>query len=173
LIAKVFQRSDSLSSRSEMALAYEECASKSCCSFSTSAAHGADIWCGSLHQCHVDEWPRTTVLNPRSNLAAYTSSIAHKARILWRKMLMRKLRLIFAGAALCGGLTAATAASAMPIAPIQADRTAQVEQVRWVCGPYRCWWRPNYYGGYYGAYAYYPHHRYWRHRYWRRHHHYW
>jgi hypothetical protein len=89
-----------------MALAYEECASKSCCSFSTSAAHGADIWCGSLHQCHVDEWPRTTVLNPRSNLAAYTSSIAHKARILWRKMLMRKLRLIFAGAALCGGLTA-------------------------------------------------------------------
>lgn len=24
-----------------------------------------------------------------------------------------------------------------------------VEKTRWVCGPYRCWWRPNhfYYGG--------------------------
>jgi len=81
---------------------------------------------------------------------------------------MRKLKLIFVAAALCGGLTA-TAASAMPIAPIQEDTAAQVEQVRWVCGPYRCWWRPNYYGGY-GAYAYYPRHRY--HRYWR-HRHYW
>ena len=27
---------------------------------------------------------------------------------------------------------------------------SNVEQVRWVCGPYRCWWRPNYYYGYYG-----------------------
>jgi hypothetical protein len=25
----------------------------------------------------------------------------------------------------------------------------QAEQVRWVCGPFRCWWRPNWYG-YYG-----------------------
>jgi hypothetical protein len=21
----------------------------------------------------------------------------------------------------------------------------QLEQVRWLCGPYRCWWQPNYY----------------------------
>jgi hypothetical protein len=28
--------------------------------------------------------------------------------------------------------------------------SSNVEQVRWVCGPYRCWWRPNYYYGYYG-----------------------
>jgi hypothetical protein len=25
---------------------------------------------------------------------------------------------------------------------------AQVEQVRWVCGPWRCFWRPNYWGFY-------------------------
>ena len=29
-----------------------------------------------------------------------------------------------------------------------------IQNVRWVCGPYRCWWRPNYYahapGYYYG-----------------------
>jgi hypothetical protein len=84
---------------------------------------------------------------------------------------MSKLKLMFTAAALCGGLLS-TAASAMPIAPVQADTAAKVEQVRWVCGPYgRCWWRPNYYGGYYG-YGYYPRHRYWRRHYWR-HHHYW
>ncbi len=79
---------------------------------------------------------------------------------------MSKTKLMIAAAVLCGGLTA-TAASAMPIAPVQADTAKQVDQVRWVCGPHRCWWRPNYYGGYYGAYAYDPRHRYWRHR------HYW
>jgi hypothetical protein len=30
----------------------------------------------------------------------------------------------------------------------------EIQNVRWVCGPYRCWWRPNYYayapGYYYG-----------------------
>jgi hypothetical protein len=39
-----------------------------------------------------------------------------------------------------------------------------IQSVRWVCGPYRCWWRPNYYaygpGYYYGprfyGYAYGP-----------------
>jgi hypothetical protein len=84
---------------------------------------------------------------------------------------MSKTKLMIAAAIFCGGLTA-TAASAMPIAPVQADTAAQVEQVRWVCGSYgRCWWQPNYDGGY-SAYAYYPRHRYWRHHYWR-HHHYW
>jgi hypothetical protein len=81
---------------------------------------------------------------------------------------MRKIKLMFAAAALCGGLTA-SAVSAMPIAPLPEYSTSKIEQVSWVCGPYgRCSWRPNYYG----AYAYYPRHRYWRHRYWR-HHHYW
>jgi hypothetical protein len=84
---------------------------------------------------------------------------------------MLKMKVILATAALCGGLTA-TAASAMPIAPVAAKSGATIEQVRWVCGPYRCWWRPNYYGGYY-SYGYYPrHHYYWRHRYWRHHHRY-
>jgi hypothetical protein len=80
---------------------------------------------------------------------------------------MNKIKLIFATAALCGGLTATTAASAMPIAPVPADSAANVEQVRWVCNPYgRCWWQPNYYG----AYAYYPRHHHRHHHY--RHHHY-
>ena len=79
---------------------------------------------------------------------------------------MSKTKLMIAAAILCGGLTA-TAASAMPIAPVPADTAAKIEQVRWVCDPYgRCWWRPNYYGGY-SAYGYYPRHRYWHH------HHYW
>ena len=57
------------------------------------------------------------------------------------------------------------------------DPATGVEQVRWVCGPYRCFWRPNYYG-YYGPRpfvgGYYGWHRGWhggwgggwRHRYW-------
>jgi hypothetical protein len=69
---------------------------------------------------------------------------------------MRKIALMVAGAALFGAL-AVTAASAAPIAPVATNAVANVEQVRWVCGPYgRCWWRPNYYG----------HHRYWRRHYW-------
>ena len=79
------------------------------------------------------------------------------------------MKVLFAAAAICGGL-ATTAATAMPIAPVATDSAAKIEHVRWVCGAYgRCWWRPNYYGGYYG-YAYAPRPHYWRHRYWRRHH---
>jgi hypothetical protein len=111
------------------------------------------------------EQPRSILVHLTRHIQA--ASCAQSAYTV-EEMPMRKLKLIFVAAALCGGLTA-TAASAMPIAPIQTDTAAQVEQVRWVCGPYRCWWRPNYYGGY-GAYSYYPRHRY--HRYWR-HRHYW
>jgi hypothetical protein len=49
-----------------------------------------------------------------------------------------------------------------------ADQVGQVEQARWVCGPFRCWWRPNYYG-YYGAYRPYGYYRPWGwHRGWHR-----
>lgn len=48
-----------------------------------------------------------------------------------------------------------------------ADQVGQVEQARWVCGAFRCWWRPNYYG-YYGYYGY-RHRPWWRwHRGWYR-----
>ncbi|HME30692.1 MAG TPA: hypothetical protein VKE53_12645 [Pseudolabrys sp.] len=81
---------------------------------------------------------------------------------------MSKLKLIFAGAVLCCAFKT-TAVSAMPIAPVATNVATNAQQVRWVCGPYgRCWWRPNYYYGYYG-YAYAPRPYYWRHRYWRRH----
>ncbi len=85
---------------------------------------------------------------------------------------MSKIKFLFAAAALCGGLTA-TAVSAMPVAPVSANTATNLEQVAWACGRYgRCWWRPNYYDGYY-AYGYYPRHYYWRHHYWRHHHRYW
>ena len=81
---------------------------------------------------------------------------------------MRTIKLMLAAAVLSGGVFA-TAASAMPIAPISSDGVANIEQVRMVCNPYgRCWWRPNHYGGY-GAHAqgfYGPprHHGGWHHR---------
>jgi len=84
---------------------------------------------------------------------------------------MSKIKLIGAAVVLCGGLTA-TAASAMPIAPVPATSGANVEQVRMVCNYHgRCWWRPNYYGGY-RAYGYYPRRHYWRHHHRHHRHHY-
>jgi hypothetical protein len=66
---------------------------------------------------------------------------------------MDKLRIttaafvILAGAGMMAGT-----ASAMPIngkLAATAPATTDAQQVRWVCGPYRCWWRPGgyYYGG--------------------------
>jgi hypothetical protein len=67
---------------------------------------------------------------------------------------------------LAGGiLTLASQAGAMTNAipaglTKSVDQVGQVEQTRLVCGPFRCWWRPNYYG-------YYGYHRpWWRHRGW-------
>ena len=38
----------------------------------------------------------------------------------------------------------APAASAMPLGLAPATPEAQIDAVRWVCGPYRCHWRPDY-----------------------------
>jgi hypothetical protein len=52
---------------------------------------------------------------------------------------------------------ASTSAAALPLSGVpsgfdqavlrDAQPAAQIEQARWVCGPYRCFWRPNYWGG--------------------------
>ena len=59
----------------------------------------------------------------------------------------------FAKIALAGGLflgalaSVENGASAMPFADqsVEAAATAaqRVEKTRWVCSPYRCWWRPG------------------------------
>jgi hypothetical protein len=52
-------------------------------------------------------------------------------------------------------------ASAMPLsglASVATQRVDTVEQVRWACGPYRCWWRP---GPYWGGPYWRPHYGYW------------
>lgn len=57
------------------------------------------------------------------------------------------IKLILGAAVIGGGAFAAsTHAQAMPAprASVLAGATDPVAQVRWVCGPYRCWWRPNY-----------------------------
>jgi hypothetical protein len=53
----------------------------------------------------------------------------------------------------------APAASAMPTSGLAAasnQLAADLQNVAWVCGPYRCWWRPNYWGPYgpYGSGSY-------------------
>lgn len=75
-------------------------------------------------------------------------------------------KLALAGLAALGGVALmAPAASAMPNGmPAAATQASGVENVRWVCGPYRCWWQPP---RFYRPYAYYapprPFYRPWRH----------
>jgi hypothetical protein len=82
------------------------------------------------------------------------------------------MKAVVTGLAALGAVTfGAGPASAMPNGLPQANtitsQSAQVEQVRWVCGPWRCWWRPNWYG----AWAYYGPPPYWRWHRWHRWHH--
>ena len=58
-------------------------------------------------------------------------------------------------AAVLGGLVAASGqASAMPngLSALAQTQASDTQDVRLICGPYRCWWRPGYraYGFYYG-----------------------
>jgi hypothetical protein len=84
---------------------------------------------------------------------------------------------LIAAAALSGIVLASGSASAMPnglsATAVEQAVGSDVQDVRWVCGPVRCWWRPNWYGGY----AYYGPRRVWwgprwrsgwgwRHRWW-------
>ena len=53
-------------------------------------------------------------------------------------------------------------ASAMPangLATAASHVSDSIQDVRWVCGPYRCWWRPGWWGPHY--YGYGGPHRYW------------
>ena len=56
------------------------------------------------------------------------------------------------GVALCGIMSAS--ASAMPMSNVAAAATDLKlgQSVRYVCGKYRCWWRPDYYYGYAPSY---------------------
>ena len=65
---------------------------------------------------------------------------------------MKYLRHSLMAALAFGGLSlGASGALAMPngLPSVSAAAPSNVENVRWVCGPYRCWWRPGPYG-YYG-----------------------
>jgi hypothetical protein len=56
------------------------------------------------------------------------------------------VKFALAGLAALGGvaLAAPTASAAMPNGlPTAATQSSGVENVRWVCGPYRCWWQPS------------------------------
>lgn len=64
---------------------------------------------------------------------------------------MTHLKTAFAAAAIIGVATIGSA-SAMPATPAvqftpaahaAAPANPAVQKVRWVCGPYRCWWRPG------------------------------
>ena len=65
---------------------------------------------------------------------------------------MQKLKIaLIAATALGGASLVAPAASTMPLAGLaEAPNalSADVQNVRWVCGPYRCWWRPGWGWGY-------------------------
>ena len=66
---------------------------------------------------------------------------------------MDKLRIATAAFAILAGASVMSgSASAMPLngqLPVATNTSTEIQQVRWVCGPYRCWWRPGpyYYWG--------------------------
>jgi hypothetical protein len=84
---------------------------------------------------------------------------------------MHSLKIALAAGTLLGSASLiAPIASAMPTSGLAAasnQLAADLQNVAWVCGPYRCWWRPNYrgpypYSGGYGVSAapgLYPYHR--------------
>jgi len=60
-------------------------------------------------------------------------------------------KMLVAGSLALGGFALVSdGAYAMPAmddgVSAAASAGTQIEQARWVCGPYRCWWRPNYWG---------------------------
>lgn len=78
-----------------------------------------------------------------------------------------KLCHVGAAVALLGATAFSSAGTAMPIANLHTQTVAPIEQVRWVCSPFRCWWRPNYWAP--GPYAFYAGRRFY-HRPWGWHH---
>lgn len=77
---------------------------------------------------------------------------------------MHALRTALA-AAIVGGSLIGTAV-AMPAENLSARSAALVQKTAWVCGPYRCWWRPGPgYWGYGPRWGWY-HHPYWHRRWW-------
>jgi hypothetical protein len=78
---------------------------------------------------------------------------------------MTRIKIALAATAFFG--LSSGAAMSMPLNNLTTvDTGVKAESVRWVCNEWgRCWWRPNYYGGYayYGSRPY----RGWRHRYYR------
>ena len=72
-------------------------------------------------------------------------------------MIMKTRMALLACVATLGmALSSGTASAAMPNGLQGVQTPVHTEQVRWVCNPWRCWWRPNYYYGYYGpGYGYY------------------
>ena len=70
-------------------------------------------------------------------------------------MAIWKIGSLAAAAVLGSGLLIGQA-SAMPangLATVASDVSDSIHDVRWVCGPYRCWWRPGWWGPHYYGYG--------------------
>lgn len=87
------------------------------------------------------------------NLFAASAAAVGKRKSLVFALLLSSSALIGPAMAMPNGL------AAMP-------QGSRLQEVRWVCGPYRCWWRPGlfyrggpYWRGYWGPHPYYRHYR--------------
>jgi len=80
---------------------------------------------------------------------------------------MNALKTALAVAAVGCALTGTTIA--MPAANLSTSNAITVQKAAWVCGPYRCWWRPGpRYWGYGPRWAWGPRWGWYGHPYWRR-----
>jgi len=74
-------------------------------------------------------------------------------------------------AALLSSGMAVGSASAMPANGLESaanEAASAIQDVRWVCGPYRCWWAPGPYWGYARGPYYWGPGPYWRWHRWHR-----
>jgi hypothetical protein len=83
---------------------------------------------------------------------------------------MTSLRIAALAFAALSAAMASGTVSAMPadgLAPAAQQVAGDVQDVRWMCGPYRCWWTPGpYWGGPYWGPRPYWHHWGWHHHWW-------
>ena len=83
---------------------------------------------------------------------------------------MTSLRIAALAFAALSAAMASGTVSAMPadgLAPAAKQVAGDVQDVRWMCGPYRSWWTPGpYWGGPYWGPRPYWHHWGWHHHWW-------
>src|SRR5579862_2606824 len=87
---------------------------------------------------HRSDLPRISRMHEKGERVSAGAVNKHKGA---RRTLMRTPKTILAAAVM--GCVFMAAATAMPADQLGTTGTTSVQNAAWICGPYRCWWRPG------------------------------